>query len=51
LRRFIKAEQLYYDSRQKESIGEYKAIIKSGLDVSAVYHRLGLALEDMERFE
>lgn len=49
IRRFMRAEQLYYEDREEESLVHYKAAIDGGLDVPAVHHSLAMALKALGR--
>jgi len=40
IRHFVRAEQLYYEDREGESLIHYKAAIEGGLNVPTVHHSL-----------
>jgi predicted Zn-dependent protease len=43
VKRFVRAEQLYYEGRKEESLLHYKNAIDGGLDVPVLHHSLAMA--------
>ena len=51
VRRFVRAEQLYYENNEEESLLHYKAAIDAGLNVPTVHHSMAMALKKLGRDE
>ncbi|MHB9071274.1 MAG: tetratricopeptide repeat protein [Sedimentisphaerales bacterium] len=51
IRSFVRAEQLYYEGQEDESLVHYKAAIAEGLNVPVVHHSLGTTLKTLGRKE
>ena len=51
MRRFVRAEELFYENNMEESLLHYKAAIDAGLDVPALHHSLATVLKVLGRNE